>query len=143
MAMGSYFSDQIDVSLADRLTQSSQGNLLNKSSMDSDVIAISMENLLDNSVSLPNPSSVPIDKAFDRSAEHLGQFKQSVLEHCGLETAIDESVEDSMETTRNVLISEMEEGCMALGISVCGQEQDDILIDADLLTLKPRDRILK
>ncbi|XP_048521896.1 retinal homeobox protein Rax [Dendroctonus ponderosae] len=135
-------SDEIDVSLADRLTRSGQGNIINKSSLENTAIAISMENLLDNSISLQNPSNISIDKDFDPSAEHLGQFKQCALDNCGLESTMDESVEDSMETTRNVLLSEMEEGCMALGISVCSQEQD-ILIDADLLTLKPRSQILK
>ncbi|KAH1019066.1 hypothetical protein HUJ05_006731 [Dendroctonus ponderosae] len=136
------YIDEIDVSLADRLTRSGQGNIINKSSLENTAIAISMENLLDNSISLQNPSNISIDKDFDPSAEHLGQFKQCALDNCGLESTMDESVEDSMETTRNVLLSEMEEGCMALGISVCSQEQD-ILIDADLLTLKPRSQILK
>lgn len=143
-------SCQIDMSLADRLTNSIQDNILEKCSLENGTITISMENLLENNHSSQSHN-------VETSSKHCGNhcaLENCAIEHCSLETecaiencsienrimTIDNAMEDSMETTRNVLLSEMEEGCMTLGISGCSREDDDISIDSDLLTLKPRIR---
>lgn len=105
------------MTLADRLTNPG-------------TITISMENLISPSTNL--------------------QMEKCSTPNCSLEPcsmgnmiSIEDTMEDSMETTRNVLLSEMEEGCSALGISECiSQDHDDISIDSDLLTLKPRNRVI-
>lgn len=66
------------------------------------------------------------------------------MDQCPLETAcpiesnsLDHSIEDSITTTRNVF-SEMEDECLNLGLSSCKENNEDISIDSDLLTLKPK-----
>lgn len=92
---------------------------------------------------LTNPITISMENLINPSTNL--QMEKCSLEPCPIANmiSIEDTMEDSMETTRNVLLSEMEEGCSALGISECiSQDQDDISIDSDLLTLKPRSRIM-
>ncbi|CAG9765828.1 unnamed protein product [Ceutorhynchus assimilis] len=128
---------QIDISLADRL---SNPDILDKCSLDNGTITISMENLLENNSSQKN---VQNNGGTSDAHQVLESCALDNIENCPIEKrliSIDDAMDDSMETTRNVLLSEMEEGCMTLGISGCSRDDDDISIDSDLLTLKPRIR---
>ncbi|XP_066144380.1 uncharacterized protein [Euwallacea fornicatus] len=122
-----------ETNLHNRLANIDHTTALNKCPMESPTITISMENLLDcNNSSMDNFDN----KTGSQNHCHMENSMENIDTHL---ISIAENLEDSMEKTRNVLLSEMEEDCMALHISDCISNQEDISIDSDLLTLKPRE----
>ncbi|XP_066249247.1 uncharacterized protein [Euwallacea similis] len=122
-----------EINIHNRLANIDHNTVLNKCPMESPTITISMENLLDcNNSSMDNFDN----KTASQDHCHMESSMENIDTHL---ISIAENLEDSMEKTRNVLLSEMEEDCMALDISDCISNQEDISIDSDLLTLKPRE----
>lgn len=126
---------------------------MEKSPMDNAAVTISMESLLDNRSCLEEISdSMQTSKIKECSTNH-----ECPLRNCSMENdcivhdstrshaiCMENHAEDSLENTRNVLLCEMEEECLNLGIAGgCNHEDDDISIDSDLLTLKPRNKNLE
>ena len=111
----------------------------------------SMEDLLAENTprsSKDNCGEMSIECSMEKecSIQHDGCSVEHASETCSMEHVgvfMERSMEDSMETTRNVILSEMEDGCLSLGISGCSNEDDNISIDSDLLTLKPRNRSIE
>ncbi|XP_050316230.1 homeobox protein ceh-37-like [Anthonomus grandis grandis] len=149
---------------AGQMSNSPEENALKKSSVDASSLTLSIENCLECTHSLDSTqfsckkcqsdSSTQEDYILNKKDwNNLSKSNQDVsgstlplennygIQNCSITNriiSIEETIEDSIENTRNVLLSEMEEGCMALGISEYIKNNEEISIDSDLLTLKPR-----
>ncbi|KAF7283632.1 uncharacterized protein LOC143193570 [Rhynchophorus ferrugineus] len=123
---------QINISLTEPVTsqQIIQTNLMDSSSLSTNNLTISMETFLEN--------SMQNSKTNNQCPEEKCSMDQCPLEtSCPRESnSLNHHIEDSI-ATRNVF-SEMEDECLDLGMTSCKENDEDISIDSDLLTLKPK-----
>ncbi|XP_030747374.1 homeobox protein ceh-30-like isoform X2 [Sitophilus oryzae] len=120
-------SCHINLSLAEP-TNLIQPSLMEHASSQNSTLTISMESFLDNSI-----RNSPDDRCVGQGV--------CALEQCPLENACSiecSSIQNSISASRHALLSEMGEECLNLGIPDCKEDDDDISIDSDLLTLKPK-----